>query len=723
MTPAFTVRTTALLTLLLLPVALQSQQSPQSVNAADSAKRATALRPVTVTATRRATDVHEVAAPVSVVDSAAIRERTPTNPADLLRELPGVDVIGVGPNQNRPSIRGQRGQRILLLEDGMRLNNSRRQQDFGELPSLVDVLALDRIEVVRGPASVLYGTDAIGGVINLITTVPQRGTATRGRLGYQYGDAGSLGKAFGAVSGSKQGFSWQLGGSARRAGNYAAPAGTFGNLKLANDVTVLDAGVKDQSATGYLGWQGSAHTSAFAKVEQYKAQDAGFGYVPNKQLGGDDTKIQILYPRQTFQKLTVGGALTNVGLGIADRIDLTAYTQRNRRNLAQDIFIPFGPGTPTGAGVAIQTGNYTDLATVGARVEASRVLRRTVLTWGADAFQDRSFNTDTSTQTVFGFGPPSPRGTNKSSVPNAVQSSIGGFVQASLSVVERATVTLGGRVQQVRSAPRFTPGVTTPLAGHSNSTGVYSVNTLYRLTDDINLVGSVGTGFRAPNLVERYFDGPTPEGSAYQTASPDLKPERSFNTDLGLKFRRGRVMTDLAVFDNTISDGIVAAPTGATKNRQPVYQNVNVGKLRTRGGEIDATLLLDRGFSIRGNWSTIKSTNVLDPNSPIGSTFSSKLNVAAGWRVGRGWIEYAVRRNGEQKDIAVGASPVGNSLPAFTVHAVRGGIRGWVVGGVRQDITLAVNNLTNALYAEAANSSFFRPEPKRNFSVAVVTSF
>ena len=470
MTPAINVRTTALLTLFLLPAALRSQQAKQSVSATDSASRTTTLRPVTVTATRRATDVHEVAAPVSVVDSAAIRERTPSNPADLLRELPGVDVIGVGPNQNRPSIRGQRGQRILLLEDGMRLNNSRRQQDFGELPALVDVLAIDRIEVVRGPASVLYGTDAIGGVINLITMVPQRGSAARGRVGYQYGDAGSLGKAFGSVSGTTQGFSWQLGGSARRAGNYEAPAGSFGNLKLANKVTVLDAGVKDQSLNGYLGWRGAGQTSAFAKVEQYEAQDAGFGYVPNKLLGGDDTKIQILYPRQTFQKLTVGGAIANLGFGIADRVEFTAYTQRNRRNLAQDIFIPFGPGTPPGAGVAIQTGNYTDLATIGTRVEASRLLSRAVLTWGADAFQDRSFNTDTSTQTVVGFGPPRPQGSNKSSVPNAVQSSIGGFAQASLSVVDRATLTLGGRVQQVQSAPRFTPGVTTPVAGHSNST-------------------------------------------------------------------------------------------------------------------------------------------------------------------------------------------------------------------------------------------------------------
>src|SRR5512133_3851035 len=138
--------------------------SSSSSNGTDSTnvRKSTSLGAVTVTATRRATDVQAVPSPVSVLDSAMLRERQPNTAADLLRELPGVDVIGTGTNQARPSIRGQRGQRILLLQDGLRLNNARRQQDFGEIPGIVDVATIQRVEVVRGPASVLYGTDAIG---------------------------------------------------------------------------------------------------------------------------------------------------------------------------------------------------------------------------------------------------------------------------------------------------------------------------------------------------------------------------------------------------------------------------------------------------------------------------------------------------------------------------------------------------------------------------------
>ena len=713
---------------LLLPASIALGQQTRAQDGEDSTARVRRLRSVTITATRQKADVRDVAAPVSVLDSTIMRERQPNNSADLLRELPGVDAIGVGPNQTRPSIRGQRGQRILLLEDGIRLNNSRRQQDFGELPSLVDVSSVERVEVVRGPASVLYGTDAIGGVINLITRSPAYGSgppSIKGRLGYQYGSAGDLGKGEGQLSGRAGPFAWQLGGSWRRAANYDSPAGTFGALRLAKDATVLDAGVKDRGENTYLGWRGASGAGAFVRVEQYVANDAGYGYVPNNLLGGDNTKIRILYPHQNFKKLTIGGTSGALALPVADRAELTLYTQRNQRDLAQDIYVPFGPGTPPGAGVAVQSANYTDLATIGARTEITKVFSRAVLKYGMDAFEDRSFNTDTSTTTVMGFGPPRPRASNRSLVPNALLSSAGAFAQASASVLERTTLTVGARAQQVQSEARFTPGVTSILQRHSNATGVYAVNAVVRATDALNLVASIGRGFRAPNLVERYFDGPTPEGGAYQEASPELRPETSIDYDVGFKVRHARLDGEVSLFENDIRDGISAAPTGAKLNRLPVYQNVIVARLRTRGAEASATLFIGRGLSVGGNWSTIKSNNVLDPKSPIGDTFANKLNLALGWRdpVRGLWAEYTMRRNGEQKDLVAGSSPVGDVIPAFTVLGIRAGIRGWRVGGLRQDVSLALNNVTNVLYAEAANVSFFRPEPKRNIVIAISTAF
>ena len=172
--------------LALFPPSFLSAQSSKSEDGAKDSVKVYRLAPMTVTVTRTAKNVFATAKPVFVLDRDVIRERNPNTVSDLFRELPGLDVTGVGANQTRPSIRGQRGQRILLLQDGMRLNNSRRQQDFGEIPALVDISSVERVEIVRGPASVLYGSDAIGGVVNVITRTPTD-EGMRGWASYRHG--------------------------------------------------------------------------------------------------------------------------------------------------------------------------------------------------------------------------------------------------------------------------------------------------------------------------------------------------------------------------------------------------------------------------------------------------------------------------------------------------------------------------------------------------------
>ena len=715
--------------LCLIQSAALAQEGPRA--AADSASpvsvRARLLPLVTVTVTRTVTDVRNVAAPVLVIDSLKIRSSLTNGVADLLRAEPGVDVVGTGVNQVRPTIRGQRGQRILLLEDGMRLNNSRRQQDFGELTAFVDADQLARVEVVRGPASVLYGTDAIGGVVNLITRAPSAGGPDKvsGRIGYQYGGAGSLSKTTGALTGNAGNWAFDLSGSTRAAGDYEAPAGSYGKVTLAGDTPLQHSGVTDRNAAGGLAWRASTSLSLFAKYELYTADNAGFGYVPPSLIGSDPTRIEILYPRQDFGKFTTGLHAASLDLSAADRVDVTVYRQRNRRDLSQHIFAYFGPGTPAGAGVDIAASNFTDIKSAGLRAEATKVARRAVVTYGLDYFHDNSANTDSSATTVVGFGPPQTQYSNRAQIPNATMSSYGVFAQTAVTLLERLSVIVGGRGQFVESAPTFTAGRTDSLASHANRTAVYAASAVWRLASSTSLVSTVGRGFRAPNLVERYFDGPTPEGSAYQAAAPDLRPETSLNVDGGVKYRSDRVTGEISVFQNDIRGAIVAAATGAKQGRLPVFTNVNVGQLRTRGSELSLSAVLAAGLTVGANVSTVKSTNVAQPNVPVGDTYASKLNGSLGWASasGRVWTEYAVRHNGEQGDIAATASPVGLALPPFTVQSVRAGIRGWQLGSVRQDITVGVNNIGNVLYAEAANASFFRPEPGRNVVLSVSTAF
>lgn len=701
---------------------------PQARDSVRPAPKSTALGAVTVTATRRATEVQAVPTPVSVLDSSVIRERQPNTAADLLRELPGVDVIGTGTNQARPSIRGQRGQRILLLQDGMRLNNARRQQDFGEIPGIVDVATIQRVEVVRGPASVLYGTDAIGGVMNIITRVPsfaKDAPMTAGSLGYRYGSAGGLQRGEGSFSARAGNFVMLATGSKRDASDYEAPAGRYGKVNFANDVPLANAGVNDKNASVYLGWRYKTGTGAWLRAETYDAKNAGFGYVDPVLLGGDLTRIQIVYPTQHFTKLSTGFSTGFFSSPVADKVDFTAYRQVNGRDLSQGIFAPFGAPYPADAGIDIQTRNHTDLRTSGFRAEATKVFSRDIIVYGVDYFHDYATGSDSSQTTMFGFGPPRPKSKVKPSLPTATLGSVGVFLQNDLRLHERLSLLVGGRWQRVSSDPMATTGFTTIPAGDVQSTTVFATNALFKVNSTLNLVASVGRGFRAPNLVERYFDGPTPEGSAYQSATPGLMPEKSLNVDLGAKLRTDRFAAEAFVYRNDISDAVRISATGAKISNLPEYKNVNVGKLRAAGMEATGTVVLDRGFQLSANYSTVKSKNLIDAAIPIGDTFSNKLVGTVAWHApsGRGWVEYVVRRNGEQQDILAGSSPVGNTLPAFVVHNIRGGMRLFTVRGVREDIDLQVNNIANTLYSETANAGFFRPEPKRNLVVALRTSF
>ena len=696
---------------------------------ADSSRRVTSLRQVTVTATRTATDVFNSPRPVSVVDSAAMRERLVNTPVDAFRDLPGLDVTGVGTNQLRPTIRGLGGQRILLLEDGLRLNNSRRQQDFGELPALAGVGGIDRVEVVRGPASVLYGTDAIGGVVNIITSgLPSSGSeGLRGWAGFRYSTADKQQTPSGGVQGRFGRFAFRATGAYRETDPYEAPSGTFGDITLANDVKVLDTGVRDFSYNLLAGWDVGRRQTIFARAERYEARDAGFGYVANDDLGaaGDPT-IQITYPAQEVQRYSLGWRALALGSPVADRVEVTTYLQDNTRDLHLDVFIPFGGGLPPTAGVTSEQRNWTDMRTIGFRAEATKVVAgRHLFTYGADAFRDRSDNTDSSRTVVTGFGPPQTEISTRPQIPNASFRSAGLFAQGDLRLHDRVSLIVGGRVQDLLAKTRETAGLSEPEFESRERTVVGTANALVRAAPGLNFIASVGRGFRSPNLVEQFFDGPTPEGAGYQRRNLDLDPETSVNVDVGARWRRGIMYAEAFVFRNDVRDGIAIEATGDSVGRLPAFRNVNVDRLRFSGYELTAGARALETIDLAASFTRLDSKNVTDPNSPVGDTYSSKFGFSADWRPlgDRVALGYTLRHNGDRKDFLVGDSPIGATLPSFTVHGLRGRATVLERGRNRTWLVVAVDNLTNELYAEAANASFFRPEPRRSVSTSLVVEF
>ncbi|MEO8216967.1 MAG: TonB-dependent receptor [Acidobacteriota bacterium] len=727
----------------------------------DDQKTVTAATPsffaeTTVTATGSKRDVFEVATPVTVIRHDEIQRKVPQNAAELLRYQPGTDVADVGPNQMRPIIRAQRGLRVLFLENGLRMNNARRQTDFGEISGLVDIDSVETIEVVRGPASVLYGSDAIGGVLNLVSREPSSGDHLRGFLDLSYASAGERRRAGASISGSAGKFLYQLGGSTREADDYVAPAGTFGDIRLSRNSRVLDTGVADSSIWGSFGYAITDRNTLRLRVNHYDARDAGFGYLPGDRYGVDEqVKIRILYPSQKFDRYSLSYTGNYDRSLLASSANVQLYYQKNDRVLVNDINInigPIGPSFPNSF-VKVDTRNVTGIETTGFRVDAVKPLfdGRHTLTYGVEGFRDRISNTDFSDTVAHLIFPGPPfevmqeQISNVANSPNATNSSSGVFLQDEMTLASRLRLTAGLRYQRVETKAEPTPQLDITGLDFSDSNTVGALMATYQITDSLNALVSYGTAFRAPNVIERLFNGPTPEGNGFQILNPGLSSEKSSNWDLGVKYRGRNAFLELVGFRNVIRQGIIQdflSPSEigqlpadiqskiAASGAQFVVQQVNADRLRYQGVELAVGYhVTPVGLTVGGNYTHINatrlgSTTILPPDD----VYSDKAFAYARYQQpgSRFWTEYDVRHNGSAKaniDPDQPVPPVGRTLPSFTIHSLGVGARVWESSGMTHDLTVWGENLTNELYAEFSNASFFRPEPGRRIRVAYRLSF
>ncbi|MCK4888363.1 MAG: TonB-dependent receptor, partial [Candidatus Aminicenantes bacterium] len=431
-----------------------------------------------------------------------------------------------------------------------------------------------------------------------------------------------------------------------------------------------------------------------------------------------DAVINISYPHQEVEKYTFKYEHNNMDFFLADRMSFVVYTRGNERELYNDIFVPFGiPGMPS-AGINIITENYSDITSSGLRMEMNKNVKSHLFTYGVDYFVDSTRNTDKLTSQMLGFAPFPlyPSVSTVPNVPNASYKSLGVFIQDDISFNGRASLILGVRYQNANATTKETPGLEgISLYDSTDDTFVGAANLSYGITENLKLVVSVGRGFRSPNLIERFYDGATPEGSGYQSRNTDLKAETSLNFDLGFKFRSRIHFLEFTYFNNTIYDGIRISPTGNTVMELPEYKNVNIDKLRMKGFEMAGGVYMDFGLSVSFNFTKLSYDDLGIAETSYVDTFTSKfnLNVRYDHPGNFFWAGYDLRITGDQKDVQIGENPIGEFLPGFTVHNASIGINLFRNSDHPLRVALMMGNFTNALYSEISNATFFRPAPKR----------
>jgi len=276
---------------------------------------------ITVTTTGRQETALESFLPVTTIETVELAPKAAPSLGEVLNRQPGIAMRSFGPGTTRPVVRGYDGDRVLILQDGIRTGSvSSQSGDHGEP---IDATSLERVEVVRGPATLLYGSNAIGGVVNAISRhdlIHQH--PHEGLKGYVTGLAGNANANAGGSAGLEYGTgNWMLWGSGggQRTGEYNTPIG-----KIHNSQTRLEHG------SGGIGRYGD---KSFFSLS-YGLNSANYGVPSGEEAGhGHEEDAVLALRRHSFR---FNGGAKNLESGL-DRFQLTLnYSDYNHKELIDD---------------------------------------------------------------------------------------------------------------------------------------------------------------------------------------------------------------------------------------------------------------------------------------------------------------------------------------------------------------------------------------------------
>jgi outer membrane receptor protein involved in Fe transport len=722
---------------------------------------------VTVTATRTQITDSETPVPVSVIGREQIEQRSLNTLGDLFRTLPGTSTLNEGGFQVRPRIRGLDSNRVLILVDGERLNNSRTStEQSGVELGLVDLSQVETVEVVRGGGSVLYGTDALAGTINIITTdVPARresGFRLGARLDTYFssnerGRRGSL-----AVTGSSNRFAFRLSQSLERFGNYKTgePDAQFLNnlSQIGFSITPEGEALNSQSHAGNssaaLRFFINDTTTLKAGYDRRRGADIGSAGLVGTFNGffpfSNRDKVNVRFDKASINKYLV-------------RLSASAFYQTQYRNFTNILTVP--PVPPFFPGLYQFSETITDTKTTGLDFQTNwRLGERNNLTAGASFFRDN--NKDRRT-IISGSTPNSSnlRVSNTRSVPNATLSNYAVFAQDEHLLTDRLRLVAGLRFDRFLTKSEPTTGFSLPnlrpdqiadlgigsLANGldvTNNAFTGDLGVVYQLTDNISASARVGRSFRTPNIFELFF---TDAGSVggFVVGNPRLKPETGLNVETGLKVRAKKFSASATYFSNfyesllatvpandsrgcpifivqpgTVYDSnncqIVSSPPGRAPVR--VYQTVNIDKARIQGfeAEFEYPIRIHLGYlTPNGNFSYLRGDDTA-ANEPLNFISPFRTNIGFRWQnFGKSYFfDYYARIVGKQTRLSdsfllpVNQGGNGGPEPGFTTHNVNGGYY-FRRERFNFSITVGVSNIANKAYSE---QFVFAPARGRSFT-------
>jgi hemoglobin/transferrin/lactoferrin receptor protein len=533
-----------------------------------------------VTATRGSQSLLDAPKGVSVLDADDLQlERQVRTLPEALREMPGVSVQKTGPAQGSPKIRGLNGFHTLFLIDGIRLNNATWRSGNVEYWNQIDPLSLERVEVMRGAGSVLYGTDAVTGTAQGLSLGPLElgpGFAAEHGALFRYGSAENSFIERLETRGHADRFGWHAGISYKGFGPFVA-GDSIGEMPY--------TGYREEDADlklAYATEDGHRFTFGFQHVHQ---PDAPRTHSTVFSKSWRSTTVGTDFLRDISQQRDLGYLRWNTGDVVGDRglvTELTASFQS---------FDELENRVPSNSRRFIQETEDDQYGLQGhARWDLGSSVRATV---GFDFYHEEvdsgatEFNPDGSLRRIL---------TRGAVADNAYYDQLGAYAQAewTLDGERRWLTTLGARYSYVEAdADKVDTGSGTFAPVHDSwSTVVGSASLLYRAAEPLRFFGSVGQSFRAPNLSDlTRFD--VALSGDLEIPATDLDPERFLTFELGSRFDDGLRRFEITGFYTAIDDLIQRQPTGNVVNGLVEVTKANNGDGFLTGMEFEAASRLD----------------------------------------------------------------------------------------------------------------------------------
>jgi len=511
---------------------------------------------IIVTADRLGKELTDIPLAASVVDNKYIEEKVMVSMADLLNETPGFSQVY---EHHSPLIlRGSATSRMLMLHNGNRLMGSMPQGFMGQN---VNVYGIDRVEVIRGPGSVIYGSGANTGIVNIIDRDIFKEEGIGGSVSGSYGSNSNEGMALGSFHwNTGELFAMQLSGRYRKAENMH-----YGGGKEADN-----SFYEDKDAVMKLGFKVNEKNRLILE------SSAHFGGPWGKPAGFNKNEYM---KARNENDTTCHGALFYEArkLGVVNTITASAYYNYETRDYFKKIY------TTTGTLSQTTKVSYEDQYGGGRLLCSFDLPASNNLSIGVDGYVFRIWSPEETTSHI------TDSKSEKDGAQGAGTVDVGVFAQNKWDINKIFHLVAGVRYDYAH----VTEGEKDGSDGRNEDRHAPSGNIgfIVNPTDWSSITLNIGRTFRMPDAIDMFTERTTCAGTV--AANPDLDPEYSWNFDIGYRGYWKDLQWDLALFANYYSDLIVKVADGSA------YKMMNKEKARIIGGEASLSYKI-RDIIIKG---------------------------------------------------------------------------------------------------------------------------